>query len=320
MLRDLSIARGPAAAFLLPGFASDGASFALAMIMMAAAMTSGTLDVAMNARVSVLEGKSGRPLMNLCDGLFSSGYACAALAAGLARESDLGPVPVFAAMGAVTLPLILQTAAAPVADPPRDETAPPARAPSAALLVPGGLIILVAFLAEQGTEGWSGLHLERTLGAGAAAGALGPAILGLTMVMGRVSGQAVARRYSEATLLRVAAGLAACGALGAAWAPAMGTAYLGFALLGLGVSVCAPQAFARVGKLVAPERTARAVSRIAVLGYAGFFVGPPMMSLLSEAFGLAAAFSAVALLLLAIPAALVPLLSRRETAAGRAAA
>jgi MFS family permease len=178
----------------------------------------------------------------------------------------------------------------------------------------------VAFLAEQGTEGWSALHLERNLGAGAAAGALGPAFLGLAMAMGRFSGQAVARRYSEAVLLRLAASLAACGALVAAWATALGMAYLGFALLGLGVSVCAPLAFAWVGRLVAPECKARAVSRIAVLGYAGFFVGPPMMGLLSEASGLAASFSAVALLLLTIPAALVPLLSRRETAAGRAAA
>jgi hypothetical protein len=103
--RALPICAGAmAAAFLLPGFASDGAGFALAL--MAAAMTSGTLDVAMNARVSVLEGKSGRPLMNLCHGLFSAGYACAALAAGLAREAGLGPVPIFAAMGAVTVPLI----------------------------------------------------------------------------------------------------------------------------------------------------------------------------------------------------------------------
>ena len=299
-----------AAAFLLPGLSWNGASFALAM--MAGAMASGTLDVVMNARLSVLEGTARRPLMNLCHGIFSVAYALAALMGGLGREIGLPPVAIFAVMSALTGLLILQMIAAPVADPVRDEAAPPAAAPSWALLAPGGLIILVAFLAEQGTEGWSALHLERNLGAGAAMGALGPAILGATMAVGRLSGQVVAQRFSEAAVIRVAALLTAAGALTAAWAVALPMAYAGFAMLGLGVSVIAPMAFAWVGRLVAPERKALAISRVAVLGYTGFFIGPPMMGGLSEAFGLAASFSAVAFLMLVVPLVLVPLVARRE--------
>jgi hypothetical protein len=49
--------------------------------------------------------------------------------------------------------------------------------------------VLVAFLVENAMEGWSALHIERTLGGGAAEGAFGPAILGLTMGIGRLSGR-----------------------------------------------------------------------------------------------------------------------------------
>ena len=264
-LRAMPVLAGAMAlVFLLPGLAVTGPGFALAM--MGGAMASGTLDVVMNARVSVLEGTARRSLMNLCHGVFSVGYAIAALLGGLGREVGLPPVAIFAVMSLLTGLLILQMIAAPVPDPDRDETAPPAAAPSWGLLAPVGLIILVAFLAEQGTEGWSALHLERNLGAGAAMGALGPAILGLTMAVGRFSGQVIAQRFTEAAVIRLAAALTAAGALTAAWATALPVAYAGFAMLGLGVSVIAPMAFAWIGRLVAPERKALAISRVAVLG------------------------------------------------------
>ncbi len=301
-----------AVAFLLPGLSTGGVSFALAMML--GAMGSGTLDVAMNARLSVLEGASRRSLMNLNHGMFSVAYACSALATGQAREAGWTPFTVFAALGVVTLMLAVVMARNPVDDPPRNADAPKAAPLSWWLLLPGGLIVLVAFVSEQGTEGWSALHLERNLGAGAAEGALGPALLGITMAVGRLSGQAVAHRFSEASVIRIAATISAAGALIAACAPSLAIAYLGFALLGLGVSVVAPMGFAWVGRLVPDELKSLAISRIAVLGYAGFFVGPPMMGGLAEAFGLAASFTAIGLLILLAPVVLVPLLQRQEAA------
>jgi MFS family permease len=301
-----------AVAFLLPGLSVNGVM--LALTMMGAAMASGTLDVAMNARVSVLETARGRSLMNLAHGLYSVAYGISALVTGLLREAGWSAFAVFALMGVVVLALAAQAAAAPVPDPERDAGAPPPAPLSWYLLTPLGLIVLIGFLAEQGTEGWSALHLERTLGAGAAQGALGPAILGVTMAVGRFSGQAIAHRFSEAAVISVASVLCAAGAVIAAWAPGITVAYAGFAMLGLGVSVVAPMAFAWAGRLVPVERKALAISRIAVLGYAGFFIGPPIMGGLSQLFGLQASFTVVGLLMLVVPFVLVPFLVRFRTA------
>lgn len=309
--RDLALLGGAmAAAFLLPGLTSTGAAFAFAM--MAGAMTSGTLDVAMNARLSMLEEQSRRSLMNLNHGFYSISYAVSALATGFAREAGWSPFMVFAALSVPTLLLCVQMARAPVGDTPQQADAGPPAPLSWALLAPLGLIVLVAFMAEQGTEGWSALHLERGLGAGAAQGALGPAILGITMAVGRLSGQAVAQRVSEAAVIRLAAMLTCVGAVTAAWAQGLAMAYLGFGLLGLGVSVVAPMAFAWTGRLVSSRYKALAISRVAVMGYAGFFVGPPLMGGLSEGFGLAASFTAIGLLMLVIPLVLVPMVRRVE--------
>ncbi|MEC3860997.1 MFS transporter [Mesobacterium sp. TK19101] len=295
-----------AASFLAPGLATGGVGFALAML--AASIMSGTLDVVMNARVSLLEAETNRPLMNLNHAIFSFAYTFAAIAAGLMREAGIAPLTVFAVMGALTLALTVVMAQARDLVASSPDTA--GRAPGWGLLLPGGLIILIAFLSEQATEGWSALHLERGLGAGAAEGALGPAVLGLTMGIGRLSGQMVAARLSEALLIRWAALLTAVGALVAAWAPVLPVAYAGFALLGLGVSVIAPTAFAWVGRQVPAEHRTRAISRLSMVGFSGFFIGPPLMGLVAEAAGLPMSFTLVALLLLFVPLALEPLVSR----------
>ncbi|WP_342745311.1 MFS transporter [Puniceibacterium sediminis] len=299
-----------ALAFLLPGWMGGGLTFALAMTL--ASASSGTLDVVMNARVSALEATEKRSLMNLNHGMFSVAYACAAIAAGLGREAGMPPGAVLGLMSAIALMLTLFILRCPVPAPEEDSDETAHAYLPWALLLPGGAIILIAFLSEQATEGWSALHLERNLGAGAAQGALGPAILGITMAAGRLSGQLVAQRLSEARVIFWAALVAATGALLAAHAPTLSLAYAGFAILGAGVSVLAPMAFAWIGRMVPARHRTKAISRVSVVGYAGFFIGPPLMGFLSEGFGLQASFSAIALGLLIVPALLIPALHRRS--------
>ncbi|MCR9166804.1 MULTISPECIES: MFS transporter [Marivita] len=298
-----------AVATLLPGHTTNGVMFTLAML--GVTMTSGTLDVAMNARVSALEAQVGRSLMNLNHAVFSVAYAFCALATGLARELGLGPAAILTGGGLLIGVLMLQAFAAPVPDAEHEADGVEVAPLPWALLLPGGMIILIAFMSEQATEGWSALHLERNLGAGAAQGALGPALLGITMAVGRLTGQVVANRVSERMVIRWASVTAGIGACIAATAPSLGVAYLGFSILGLGVSVMAPMAYAWIGRMVPNRYRSHAISRISVVGYAGFFVGPPLMGFLSEGFGLAVSFLAIGGILFAVPLLLVPVLSRR---------
>lgn len=291
-----------ALAFLTPGLATGWWGFALGMALAGAAV--GCLDVVMNARLAALEATRGRPLMNLNHGLYSFVYAGSALVTGVAREAGAAPLAVFSGLGLVTLVLVAVMATAPLV---QDHAARAAKAAVSAwpLVLPGGLIVMIGFLTEQAAEGWSALHLERNLGAGAAAGSMGPALLGFTMGMGRLFGQALAHRFPEPAVIRIGAGVAAVGALMAGFAPAVWVAYAGFAVLGLGASVIVPMAFAFVAARVPAPQRARAISRLSVIGYAGFFLGPPLMGFLSGLFGLGAAFGTVAVILALIPAVLV---------------
>ena len=284
-------------AFATPALAVGVAGLALAMLAIGAA--SGFIDVMMNARVSTIEAARARPLMNLNHGAYSFAYAGGAALTGLARGAGVGPGPILvvAGCGAVFLAALSVERGATIGTDRRGAAARGGGALGAVTLL-GGLVILVAYFAESAVEAWSALHIERTLGGNPAQGALGPALLGLTMGIGRLAGQGLAARIAPGRMMRAGLALAAAGAAVAALAPVPVVAWAGFAVLGLGVSVVAPCAMALIGAAV-PEARAAAIARASAVAYAGFFIGPPLLGGVSDLAGLRAAFAVVVVILVA---------------------
>lgn len=296
--------------FALPGQASVIWLFPLAMACAGAA--TGLTDVLMNARVSAMETARGLHLMNLAHAVYSFGYAGGAILTGVMRGAGWGPGWVMAVMAGVGL---LCAALTIERDgrieglrKPKDGTALPLG------LVPviGGGIVLIAFMTENAAENWSALHIEKTLGGSPEQGAFGPAMLALTMGFARLGGQWLAGRMDAFVILRVGAVIAAVGAVIVAQAGGPGMAYAGFFVMGIGASVLAPTAFSLVGQLSDPKVRARAVARATLLGYFGYFFGPPLLGLIAGTFGLRFAFLWAAALV-GMVFLLAPLLARQRT-------
>lgn len=277
--------------------------FAPAIILLG--MTTGVLDILGNARVADLEARHDRALMSLNHAIYSFTYAAAAIATGIARDAGLGIATWFAIMGLTAGVLVLlMMLDRPLAPKENANKTPQGALPIVAVFA--GIVTLVGFFAENATEHWSALHIERTLGQAAIYGALGPAMLGLTMGIGRLAGHYIAPRGTEPRAIGIAAVMSSIGLGIAAIAPTAALAYLGFGLLGLGISVIAPLAFAIVGQAANDATRARAVSRAAMISYGGFFFGPPVMGFIAELAGLRVAFATVAIILLVVPLALLP--------------
>lgn len=284
--------------YFVPTHATSIAVFTLGMVFMSS--ISGTLDVVMNARLSQIETEKSISLMGLNHAVFSFGYAAAALIAGLARGQGVtfGQF----AIGVLCLAVVLTLLAGP-SDPVDDDAEPEAKAVKVTfglVLIPG-LIIMIAFMTEQATEAWSALHIERVLNVSAELSALGPAILGLTMGIGRLAGHYGMKSRSEPVVVAGGALITAFGAFLAAWSNVSVGVYAGFALLGAGVSVMVPMIFSYVSKSTPKRLRTQVISRVSVIGYAGFFLGPPMMGFLSELGTLTLSFSVIGALLLSIP-------------------
>ena len=280
---------------LMLGIASP-AGFVLALIAMG--MASGALDIFMNARLSTIEAGRGRSLMNLNHGLYSLAFAAAAALTGLARASGWSVAAILLTAAGVAAVLGL---ASWERDGRIEGMGGRVRGASRAVLglVPwlGGALILAGLMSENAVEAWSALYIERDLGGAIGSGSLAPAVMGLTMGFGRLVGQGVAARVPERRLLGGGLAVAVAGVVLVALAPGPGWAYAGVVVMGLGGAVVVPTALVLTGRLADAAGRGRAVARATMLGYLGYFLGPPLLGLVAEVAGLRAAFGVVALVL-----------------------
>ncbi len=287
-----------AAVTALPGLASSLPVLAGALVLTGAA--SGVLDVGINAQAAAIERTSGRRLMPLAHGLYSTGVLVGAVAAGLARGAGASREPILLAVAVLIAATALVLGRA--------------RASTSLLQAPGGgrlsslsraLLVIgalgaAAFVVEGAIENWSAIFLERQLDAEPAVSGLGPGVFGASMAAGRFLGQA-AGRLSDRTLLAGGALAAACGCAVVASAPSSPVALAGFALGGLGISLNAPVIFGAAGRR--REDAAGAVAIVTTLAYLGFFVGPPLLGGLAQATSLRGAFAVLAVVAAAVAAA-----------------
>jgi len=281
-VRAVAIACGAfAVAAALPGLATSLPALVLALA--AAGVATGTLDVAMNAAAGRIEALSGKRLMPLAHGLYSTGVMAGAIGAGIARGAGAPREAILATVGVVValVGVLAATDGAPV-------TAPDAQGLrfARALLVIG-LVGAAAFVVEGGIENWSALFLDRQLHASAVVSGLGPGLFGASMAAGRFWGQTT--RRSDRLLLVAGGAVAAVGCAVAAAAPSSPVALAGFVLGGLGVSLNAPIVFGAGGR-----RSASGVATVTTLGYVGLLAGPPLVGGIAQASSLRVSFAALA--------------------------
>lgn len=282
----------------LPALATSPGALAGVLLLVGAA--SGSLDVAINAE-GVRSEAVGPPLLRLAHGMFSVAAVAASLATGGMRAAGAGPTVVFGVTALVVLAGAAGALVLPAAPRGAEETPDLRellRAPRP-LLVLGGLCAL-AFFVEGAWQSWGAVHLQNTLGAGAAVSSAAPALLAAAMAAGRIGGQRLTG--SERVLLALAALIAAAGSALAALAGSPGVALAGILVAGLGISICAPTLIAMGGRLSTPERRGSAVSVVTTVAYLGFVLGPAAVGLAANASSLRAALTGVAVVAILLAA------------------
>jgi len=289
-----------AAAALLPGLAGSLPALAGALVLMGA--TSGVLDVGINAQAAQIERESGRRLMPLAHGLYSTGVLVGAVAAGVARSAGAGKEAIFAGVAVVIGATALLLARGRSVIAPNESARPRGRrrVPLGRALAAIALVGAAAFVVEGAVETWSALFLARQLDAQAAVSALGPGFFGASMALGRFMGQS-ATRVPDRTLLAGGALTAALGCAVVAVSGNPGTALVGFALAGAGISLNAPVVFGAAGRRKVDP--AGAVAVVTTLAYLGLALGPPLMGGLAEAGSLRGAFVVLAVIATLVAAA-----------------
>ncbi len=298
-----------AVALMLPMWAGSLTSLLAAAFAMGA--VNGFLDVSMNAHASAVERRWSGAIMSSFHAAFSlGGLAGTGLGAALLYAGVPG-VWLLTPPAAIVLALVLRAA-------PRlgaGDHGEPAPAPGAAgrparpgrALLGLAAIALLCFLVEGAMVDWSGLYMTMA-GASAAAATAGFAAFSSAMVLGRLLGDRVVRRFGGPSVVAGGALLAALGLAVAIVLPQGGTIMAGFALVGLGLSNVVPAVFSAGGRLGATA--AGGIATVASAGYAGMLAGPPLIGAVAVASSLRG--GVILMAAAALCAALLSLLVQRR--------
>ncbi len=278
-----------------------------AMLIFGAAMS--LFDVSINAEGSELESLSGRAIMSNLHGMFSlggmSGAAVASylLGAGVAPRLQLFGV----CSGIAIVALIASRGMLEMPAGSGEEGGQAHFAWPRGLLLIIGLLIFAGMTAEGVMYDWSVLYLKQEVGMPQALAALGYATFSAAVALSRFGGDFLRARYSEQSLLRLGASVAAVAMAVVLLSANTWVAFVGFALVGAGLAPVAPILFNAATRVPGVSRAA-AIASVTSIGYSGFMIGPPLIGSIATATSLTMALGVLVLAasLLAYGARYVP--------------
>jgi predicted MFS family arabinose efflux permease len=239
------------------------------------------MDVAMNAQAVGVEARLGRPVLSTFHGIWSVGGLIGAGLASLALSNGISDTLYLAliAVGLVVVASVGRPRLLPAENDRRADQPVFVRPPRA--LVGLGLLAILAMMSEGAIGDWSGVYLRDWLKTDVGFAATGYATFALTMTIGRLLGDTLRTRLDSSTLLRLCGGLAALGLGIALLGNHPIVALAGFGCVGLGLANVIPIVFSLTGR-IQEMPTATAVAAVATCGYAGNFIGPPLIGFVAQ--------------------------------------
>ena len=162
-----------------------------------------------------------------------------------------------------------------------------------------GAAVTCLYIGDSATSNWSAVYLEDALHSSESVAALAYGAYATAMLVGRVLGDAAVERYGVVRVVRAGGLIAAAGLLVVVTAPLPVVGIAGFAVLGLGLCIVAPQSFTAAAHLD-PSGSGAAVARVNVFNYVGFVLGAPLVGLVAAVSSLRVGFVVPLLLVLVI--------------------
>ena len=279
-------------AIITPTFATGQWSLCFGLYLMG--LSSGLLNVSMNAATAAVEKNLHLSIMSSCHGMFSLGAMLGAASAGLIAMQGI-PHHVHLIVLA-SIMFILNFSIRPIIlNLPQEESAGTALALPTKPLMGLALIGFCTMIGEGAVFDWSAVYLKNHLNSSAAVAGFGLAGFSLAMAIGRFSGDALRNRWGAKRIVQAGGWLGVLGLSLAILFPYPGIAILGFTIVGFGFSTIIPIIFSKAARLPGISPGA-GIAAIATTGIIGFFIGPPLIGFISDAYGLANGLAFVACL------------------------
>ncbi|MFI0217085.1 MFS transporter [Streptomyces lydicus] len=276
---------------------------------------SGTADVAMNALGVETEDRLGRPIMSGLHGMWSVGALLGSAAGTVAAHADwdarlhlAGAALVLTLLGVLACRGVLDLHSAPEEHPPPRFALPP----RSALVI--GAVGFCAVFAEGAGLDWSAVYLRDRLGTDPGLAAASTTAFACTMAAARLAGDKVVARFGAVRTVRAGGALAAAGGLLVVLARHPAAAMAGFGLMGLGIAVVVPLAFAAAGR--SGPAPSQAIAGVATITYTSGLIAPSAIGGIAQATSLTVSFALVTALACGLVGGAGVLRVRARTASG----
>ncbi|MEO0042315.1 MAG: hypothetical protein RL329_1763 [Bacteroidota bacterium] len=251
----------------------------------------GSEDVAMNGQAVYVERMYGKPIMSSFHGVWSVGTASGAGFGALFAKGGVSLFHHFLVVSMVALIAVLWASLHLVKDDVTStETTPNVdanstfRLPTKAIL-PLGIIAFCAMTGEGAIGDWSAIYMHKIVGQTEAFSALAFGAFTTAMTIGRLTGDhfttqlGIRKQLIISSLLSVL-GLAFALAFVQAW-----VVLVGLFIVGLGLSTIVPIVYSAAGNTEGVTPSV-GIAMATTIGYSGFFVGPPVIGYLADAYSL----------------------------------
>ncbi len=257
----------------------------------------GAMDVGMNALGVQVEQARRKPIMSFFHAFFSVGnfigagaVLLMALAFSITGADIVFPVLITLAAIAVLVLVVLTKITPEAAVVEHTVDGVRRRIPRLAWLL--GVMALAFGLAEGTAVDWSALHVTDVASVDATTGSLGLIAVSAFMVVIRLVGDRLVTRYGRRAVVRFGGVCAALGYLGVTVVSSLPLLIIGWALVGFGVGMIAPQVYAVAGHIGG----GRVLAVVVTFGYAAFLMGPALIGFLVNHLGIQHAMAVPALL------------------------
>jgi MFS family permease len=261
----------------------------------------GAMDVAMNALGVQVESARAKPIMSFFHAFFSVGnFAGAGLVFLLATVAGIDGAEIVLPLmlilaGIAVLVLVVLFRITPVAATVEHKVdGKRTKIPRVAWIL--GAMALAFGLSEGTAVDWSSLHVTDVAHVSPTTGALGLIAVSGFMVVIRLLGDRLVTRFGRRNVVRFGGICAALGYATVTLVSSLPLLVAGWALVGFGVGMIAPQVYAVAGHIGG----GRVLAVVVTFGYAAFLIGPAVVGFLVNHLGIHHAMAVPAILCIGI--------------------
>ncbi|SMP23333.1 MFS transporter [Shimia sagamensis] len=279
---------------VLPLYAINQVTLFLALLVFGASMT--CLNVALNVYAGQLEKAAKKSVMNRCHGFWALGLTVGSFLAAMFTVALSPAVTVLALTASTTVLAIWLARPLPNLRPKNSDTQNATKRrklrdyPTPLFLIV--LFVVSVTMAEGAMANWGAVYMAERLPEGASTAGLAITVFSAFVAFGRFIGDFLKVRMGSTNLARMNVGLAIIGLviLVAPFPPLV--SFVGFACIGLGLSVGFPLAVSAAAALE-DEHDADNIAFLSIMAVGTNVVAPPIIGLLADNVGISLALAAL---------------------------